>query len=147
MDRGIKIAVFVASIVALSLGLIWDQVLKGARVMIEKTPENPLGPERMEASVGLPGTPRFEFPSPAHNPAPPAAARPAESPTQPPSANPADSVFTEYLVVEDDSWWRIAEKVWGKKNARDHKEIQDANPNVKQLRAGMRIRIPPHKQP
>jgi hypothetical protein len=26
MDRGVKIAIFVASIVSLALGLIWDQV-------------------------------------------------------------------------------------------------------------------------
>ena len=35
MDRGVKIAIFVASIGSLALGLIWDQVLSSAREAVK----------------------------------------------------------------------------------------------------------------
>jgi hypothetical protein len=144
MDRGVKIAIFVACIAALSLGLIWDQVLSSTRNLVvkEKPTTGSMGPEIMQGLVGPQNVGRAEITPPLDAPA--IVPKPKED--TPPSPPPAESRTTEYLVVENDSWWKIAEKVWGKDRAHHWGQIEAANPGLK-LRAGKTVVIPPYKKP
>lgn len=148
MDRGVKIAIFVASIVSLALGLVWDQVLSQARVMVEKPAENPMGPELMNANVGAPNLPRMELAEKveaAIEATPPelGGAVPAAAPA--PAAPAPDQGVTEYEVQPGDSLWKIANRVF-KDRGLTSKDIEDANPGVK-LVPGKKIKIPAAKKP
>ena len=142
MDRGVKIAIFVASVVSLGLGLVWDQVLSHARSVVETELAGEMDPERIEAIVGPPhiqrAPPTEEFePIPA-----PAAADP--QPTKPtPEPNP-ESGWTEYVVQPNDGWWLIANRRF-KSRGLTSTEIADANIG-KRLRPGVVIKIPPARK-
>ncbi|MBX3474648.1 MAG: LysM peptidoglycan-binding domain-containing protein [Planctomycetes bacterium] len=148
MDRGVKIAIFVASIVSLGLGLVWDQVLSQARVVVEKPAENPMGPELINANVGAPTIPRLELArkvDAAVEAVPPelgGPAAPAPGPDKPPA--PAAEAVTEYEVQAGDSWWKIANRVFQDRGL-SSKDFEDANPGVK-LVAGKKIKVPPARK-
>lgn len=149
MDRGVKIAIFVASIVSLVLGLVWDQVLSQARVMVERPAENPMGPEVINANVGAPNLPRMELLEKVEAAAavtPPELEGGVIAPQVGPSAAPAaDTGVTEYEIQPGDSWWKIAHTRF-KDRGLSSEEIAAANPGVK-LVAGKRIKIPAGKKP
>lgn len=140
MDRGVKIAIFVASILSLALGLIWDQVLSHARTHVEQTQPDAMGPQRMSASIGSPDIPRMQptesitpaEPDPTSLPEP-AAAEAAAAPTQ-----------STHIVKSGDSWWKLAFTTYQDRGI-NTKDLQDANPTVKQLKVGMEIVIPAGK--
>lgn len=139
MDRGVKIAIFVASIISLALGLIWDQVLNSARVAVQQESEDELGPETMQARMGSPEIPRATLP--AEFEARPAEAPPEAAPTPAPSAPLAG--WTDYTIVSGDSWWRLAHKTF-KDRGLEISDLQGANPGA-QLKPGEKLRIPPFK--
>lgn len=141
MDRGVKIAIFVASIASLGLGLIWDQVLSHARVMVEDTPGDVLGPEVIDARVGSPDIARLDVPPdldpqfPINNieDLPPAADEPTET----------AAAWTDYVVQEGDSWWKLAHVTF-KDRGLSSSDLERANNNVT-LVPGKTIKIPPNK--
>jgi nucleoid-associated protein YgaU len=145
MDRGVKVAIFVASIVSLSLGLIWDQVLNQARNAVQQVSVDELGPEIMQAVVGAPDIRRqappeaFEAQPPVNLPDPQA---PAEE--QRPEAPPPVERWQEYTVQHGDSWWRLAHVTF-KDLGLATTDIEKANPGVV-LRPGIKLRIPPNKE-
>lgn len=151
MDRGVKIAIFVASIVSLALGLVWDQVLSQARVMVERPAENPMGPELVNANVGAPHLPRMELAEKvdaAMEATPPelgGGTVPAAASTSTPAMSAPDLGATEYEVQPGDSMWKIANRVF-KDRGLTSKDIEDANPGVK-LVAGKKIKIPAARKP
>ncbi|MHC4840133.1 MAG: hypothetical protein ACYTDT_04115, partial [Planctomycetota bacterium] len=61
MDRGVKIAIFVASIGSLALGLIWDQVLTNAREAVKVDVADEMGPEVQEGRIGSPDLDRVNI--------------------------------------------------------------------------------------
>lgn len=146
MDRGVKIAIFVASIASLGLGLIWDQVLSQARVVVESDSSDGMGPERIEARVGSPGIERADdalFPIDE-------AAAPAEALPQAPSGEPkaeaaapnaVDQGWADYTLKNGESPWIVANKRF-KERGLSSSDLQKANPGSK-WRAGDVIRIPP----
>lgn len=139
MDRGVKVAIFVASILSLALGLIWDQVLSHARTTVEESQQDELGPQRMSASIGSPDLPRMQPPE-SITPAEPVEDAPQpETPTAPTA--PTQSTHT---VQAGDSWWKLAHVTY-KDRALSTKEIQDANPDVKTLKVGIALVIPAGK--
>ncbi len=150
MDRGVKIAIFVASIISLALGLVWDQVLSQARVMVEKPAENPMGPEIINANVGAPNFERMELAQKVEASAaamPPelgGPTEPAPAPVGPQPPSPVADAATEYEVQAGDSWWKIANRLF-KDRGLSSKDLDDANPGVK-LVAGKKIKIPPAKK-
>ncbi len=139
MDRGVKVAIFVASILSLALGLIWDQVLSHARTTVEESQQDELGPQRMSASIGSPDLPRMQPPE-SITPAEPVddAPQPEEQPIM---VAPTQSTHT---VQAGDSWWKLAYVTY-KDRALSTKEIQDANPEVKTLKVGTTLVIPAGK--
>lgn len=144
MDRGVKIAIFVASIVSLSLGLIWDQVLSQARNAVQREAVDELGPEIMQANVGPPEVARlqppvgFETQPPANLPDP---QQPAVDPV-PQATPPAWQSWTEYEVVSGDSWWKLSHVTF-KERGLSTNDLANANPGVTTLKPGMKIKIPP----
>lgn len=144
MDRGVKVAIFVASIVSLALGLIWDQVLSQARNAVQREIVDELGPEIMQANVGPPDVARlaqpegFEAQAPATLPDP---QQPAAEPAQEPET-PAWQNWTEYTIEHGDSWWKLTHVTF-KERGLSTKDLQEANPGVVTLRPGMKIMIPP----
>ncbi len=139
MDRGVKIAIFVASVVSLGLGLVWDQVLTSARGALAEERPDVLGPERVDARVGSPDIPRAlpkdaqpQAPAPAPTPEPPKAAAPVE---------PASTHVTDYTLVAGDNPWKLAHTRF-KDRALTTEDIKNANPNAK-WRPGEVIKIPP----
>lgn len=142
MDRGVKIAIFVASIAALCLGLIWDQVLSHARVMVEEQSEDVLSAEVMDASIGSPDIER------AH---PPEDLAPWEQPqqaseveileTEVEAAPATNSNWLEYELKSGDSPHRLAYKVFPERGLKTD-DLLNANPDSK-WRVGNKIRIPP----
>lgn len=147
MDRGVKIAIFVACIAALSLGLIWDQVLSSTRNVIvkDKPATDLLGPEIIPGLVGPQNVGRAEITQPPRE-TPDVAPTPTPREDTPPPQPPAETRQSEYVVVENDSWWKIAEKVWGKDRAHHWSQIEAANPGMK-LRAGKTVIIPVYRKP
>jgi nucleoid-associated protein YgaU len=149
MDRGVKIAIFVASLASLALGLIWDQVLSQARVLVEQHVADEMGPERVEAEIGPPHIPRREPPREIFQPTPPESPsdlasvidlnRPADTPAIP--AGPM-----EYVVQARDSWWSLARRKFVDRGyeSRELAEYNHTTPDVA-LRVGARILIPPPK--
>jgi len=145
MDRGVKIAIFVASIISLGLGLIWDQVLSHARVMVEQPADDALAAETMDARMGSPDIDRLVVPEeldaqfqtrPVDEPA-------AESPT-PEAAPPVEQEWTEYTVQAGDSWWKLA-YVRFKERGLSSDDIMRANQG-KKLVPGEKLQIPPGKE-
>lgn len=149
MDRGVKIAIFVASIVSLALGLVWDQVLSQARVMVERPAENPMGPEVINANVGAPGIERMELVQKVEAAAvatPPELGGGVIAPQVGPSPVPAAELgVIEYEIQPGDSWWKIAHSRF-KDRGLSSEEIAAANPGMK-LVAGKKIKIPAGKKP
>ncbi|MCC7508805.1 MAG: LysM peptidoglycan-binding domain-containing protein [Planctomycetes bacterium] len=142
MDRGVKIAIFIASIVSLSLGLIWDQVLSNARVAVQSEEVDELGPETMQALVGPPEVLRAETPKEfeAVKPQEAAAETSATSQSAPAATAPQ---WTEYVVLSGDSWWKLAHNKF-KDRGLEISDLQAANPGV-ELKPGVKLRIPPFK--
>jgi hypothetical protein len=143
MDRGVKIAIFVASIAALCLGLIWDQVLSHARVVVEETADDPLAAEAMEATIGPPGIGRLNPPEdlapwerPQVDPEPA-----MEQPAQP--AVPVVNDWLDYVLKAGDSPSKLAHRVFPERGL-ESTDIKAANPDSK-WREGDTIRIPPGK--
>ncbi|MBX3459286.1 MAG: LysM peptidoglycan-binding domain-containing protein [Planctomycetes bacterium] len=140
MDRGVKIAIFVASIISLALGLIWDQVLNSARVAVQQEAPDELGPETMQARMGSPEIPRAALPADFD-------ARPVDEPLPQHNEAPAEpdttAQWTEYTVAGGDSWWKLAHKTF-KDRGLEISDLQGANPGV-QLKPGEKLRIPPFK--
>ncbi|MCC6465241.1 MAG: LysM peptidoglycan-binding domain-containing protein [Planctomycetes bacterium] len=145
MDRGVKIALFVASLVSLALGLVWDQVLSQARVAVQKPQAGDLAPEELAARVGSPEIPRLELEQAIEEQqAAPQAAEPAPGPAVA-APQPAPAVAeTEYEVQTGDSWWSIANRKF-KDRGLSSTELEKANPGVT-LRPGKKIRIPAGKK-
>lgn len=146
MDRGVKIALFVASIVSLGLGLVWDQVLSQARVMIEKPAEDSMGGERMEANVGSVDIPRIEIAERIKN-ASAGETKPAAQSQQNSAAQPenpqsdAKPQFTEYKVQPNEGWWHIAHRVF-KDRGLTSEDVAAANPGVVAPKAGQVVKVP-----
>ncbi|MBZ0135029.1 MAG: LysM peptidoglycan-binding domain-containing protein [Planctomycetes bacterium] len=142
MDRGVKIAIFVASIASLGLGLIWDQVLSHARVLVEDNPADVLAPEVIDARVGSPDIARLnvpdeldpQFPIPNLDTLPPAEAEPVQ----------VDAPWTDYVVQNGDSWWKLAHVTF-KNRELSSSDLERANHNVT-LVPGKTIKIPPNKE-
>ncbi len=153
MDRGVKIAIFVASVVSLSLGLIWDQVLSQAREAVEQRPSDPMGPETMHASVGSPDIERMELVkavqagAQAAVDAAPAPAATTGNTAQQPAVTPDDKQFpeVEYEVVANDNWWAIANRKFQERGW-SSSDLEKYNNGVK-LVAGKKIKIPAGKKP
>jgi len=150
MDRGVKVAIFVASIVSLGLGLVWDQVLNQARTAVAQTASNDeLGPEVMQGAIGSPDIRRLEVPEEFEvNDIPPvtpsAQAQPQEAGTSPqPEPAAAAGEWIEYTVQNGDSWWRIAHVHFRDRDLSSD-DVERANPGVR-LRPGAKVKIPPHK--
>lgn len=147
MDRGVKIALFVASLVSLALGLVWDQVLSQARVAVQKPAAGDMAPEELAARVGSPDIPRLELEQAIEEQkAAPQVAEPAPGPQQP-AAKPAGqpAAETEYEVQAGDSWWSIANRKF-KDRGLTSTDLEKANAGVT-LRPGKKIRIPAGKKP
>lgn len=142
MDRGVKIAIFVASIASLGLGLIWDQVLSHARVMVEDSPQDVLAPELIDARVGSPDIARLDPPE-GLDPQFPVA-----DVTELPPADEAPVVvaapWTDYVVQDGDSWWKLAHVTF-KDRGLSSTDLERANGNVT-LVPGKTIKIPPSKE-
>jgi hypothetical protein len=150
MDRGVKIAIFVASIVSLALGLIWDQVLNQARTVAQDRTINvdELGPDLISAVVGPPEVPRLQPPE-GFEVRPP---EPGVTPSDPESegdAQPVDnqpssaSGWLSYVLKPNDSAAKLAHKLFPERGL-ESKDILDANPESK-WRVGDTVRIPPSK--
>lgn len=144
MDKGVKIAIFVASVVSLGLGLVWDQVLSQARTVVETPAADELGPEIMDAHVGNPDTPRFDRaikPTTDESKEP---TTPKDDTNEPKEVTPDTSnEWIEYTVRAGDSWWRIAHERF-KDRGLESSDIASANKGVK-LIPGKKIKIPPGK--
>lgn len=144
MDRGVKIAIFVASIISLGLGLIWDQVLSHARVMVEQPADDTLAAETMDARMGSPDIDRLVVPDELD---PQFQVKSVETPTaetpEPEAAPPVEREWTEYTVQAGDSWWKLA-YVTFKSRSLSSDDIMRANQG-KKLVPGEKIQIPPGK--
>ena len=145
MDRGVQIAIFVASIASLGLGLIWDQVLSHARVMVEESAQDELGPEVIGASMGSPDLERM---LPPDELSPSFEVKPVEDQqgeaTPDPTEEPSSAAsWTEYTVQGGDSWWKLAHVTF-KDRGLSSEDIERANPG-KVLRPGEGLLIPPGK--
>jgi nucleoid-associated protein YgaU len=143
MDRGVKIAIFVASIAALCLGLIWDQVLSHARVMVEAQSDDVLAAERMDANIGSPDIERAE--PPAEETAPWDRTPPAETtvvaPVETSASRPQE--WLEHELKSGESANRLAYRVYRDRGLTTE-DILQANPSCK-WRVGDKVRIPPGK--
>lgn len=142
MDRGVKIAIFVASIASLGLGLIWDQVLSHARVMVEDDAKDVLAPEEIQARVGSPDIARLDVPDELD---PQFDIKDVEDlpPVEPEPATEA-APWTEYVVQDGDSWWKLAHVTFKDRDL-SSSDLERANNNVK-LVPGKTIMIPPNKE-
>ncbi|MDC1142067.1 LysM domain-containing protein [Planctomycetota bacterium] len=143
MDRGVKIAIFVASIGSLALGLIWDQVLTDAREAVKTEVADEMGPEVKEGKIGPPNLPRLDIVIDDNSDAPPVVIAPVESDT-PKETAPKEADWMEYTVQDNDSWWKIANRHF-KGRGLSSSDILNANPTVKNLQPGQKIKIPPAK--
>lgn len=140
MDRGVKIAIFVASIVSLGLGLVWDQVLSQARDAVDSEVAGEMEPERIEAVVGPPHVKRAP---PTEEILPIVAPEPETEPEpEAPQPQPKGD-WSDYVVKHGDSWWKIAH-VHFKLRGLSSTDIAKANTG-KKLRPGVTIKIPPGK--
>lgn len=144
MDRGVKIAIFVASIVSLGLGLIWDQVLNHAREVVAEDKGDGFHSEKLKARIGPKDLQRQEIPVELapDNTAPKAETTP--EPRQTPEAGkPAElpaGELEEYTVQSGDSWWKIAyTRLKGRGLTTE--ALQKANPGV-ELKPGVKLKIP-----
>lgn len=142
MDRGVKIAIFVASIASLGLGLIWDQVLSHARVMVEAESADVLAPQEIQAVVGSPDIARMDPPEDLETPF---AIQNVED-LPPAEDEPADvaAPWTDYVVQDGDSWWKLAHVTF-KDRGLSSSDLERANNNVT-LVPGKTIKIPPSKE-
>jgi hypothetical protein len=149
MDRGVKIAIFVASIVSLALGLIWDQVLNQARNVAQGSTINAdeLGSDLISAVVGPPEVPRLQPPE-GFEVRPPAqdsshgdgqANPPADAENTPPA--PVHSGWEEYVLQKNDSAWALAHEKFRDRGLKVE-DLEAANPGCK-WRVGDKVRIPP----
>jgi len=142
MDRGVKIAIFVASIVSLGLGLIWDQVLNHAREVVAEDRGDGFTSEKLKARIGPRELQRQEIPAEL---APDNAAKPKQEPetaAKPEAAQPEEkpNETDEYIVQSGDSWWKIAyTRLKGRGLTTE--SLQKANPGV-ELKPGVKLKIP-----
>ena len=143
MDRGVKIAIFVASIVSLGLGLIWDQVLNHAREVVAEDRGDGFTSEKLKARIGPKELQRQEIPAEL---APDNTAKPEPKPetgAKPENLQPEKPVETEtdeYIVQSGDSWWKIAyTRLKGRGLTTE--SLQKANPGV-ELKPGVKLKIP-----
>jgi hypothetical protein len=146
MDRGVKVAIFVASVVSLGLGLIWDQVLNQARTAVAQTASaDELGPEVIRGEMGAPEIKRLEIPKEFEgieaSPEAPPGDVPATQPDPKKDPKPAGE-WTEYVIQPGDSWWRIAHRNFSGRGLSSD-DIERANPGVR-LIPGETLRIPPN---
>ena len=144
MDRGVKIAIFVASIASLGLGLIWDQVLSNAREAVKTEVTDEMGPEIKEGKIGSPDLEKMEV---VNNDSPemPRVVVVDNQPVKPiEPVEPKIEEWLDYTVQKNDSWWRIANRRF-KGRGLSSTDILNANPKVKNLRPGQKIKIPPSK--
>ncbi len=157
MDRGVKIAIFVASVVSLGLGLIWDHVLSRARDVIAEERSDSMGPERIKARVGPKDLPRQELPPELADAnavvVPPSkldAGRNQASEPKPGTGTPAASNsldLIEYEVKSGDSPSRICHTHF-KDRGIETKDLYAANPgvNFNPLKVGTKLKIPGKKK-
>ncbi len=144
MDRGVKVAIFVASIASLGLGLIWDQVLSGAREAVKTETADVMGPEIKKGEIGPPDLKRNDIITEDSKKRPLVVVvdNPAKPLAEP--VKPKDQEWMEYTVQNNDSWWKIAHSHF-KGRGLSSSDLVNANPNVKNLRPGQKIKIPPGK--
>lgn len=161
MDRGIKIAILVACVLSLGLGLIWDRVIDTARTAaLPAREKSALGPDPAAMTVGDMRLPRAEAAvrDGANTTVEAAAETPAVMPggsrTSGVTASPksAGSGYPEhirpylqdgkYVVQPGDSPWKVAntEKRF-KFHGKNSTDWTNANPNAK-WRAGELLNIP-----
>ncbi|MCK6440535.1 MAG: LysM peptidoglycan-binding domain-containing protein [Planctomycetes bacterium] len=164
MDRGIKIAIVIACVLSLGLGLIWDSVIDFGRDAVR--PENPvssMSPDTVALRVGDMTTPSRARPVSTQTPAtsgsqtndaPVAGQPPAEQRSNAASHlamspqlanNVKDGVYT---VQSGDNWWKIAYKdTHFKFLGKTQDDWKAANPDVvkkygNDLRPGVKLTIP-----
>lgn len=142
MDRGVKIAIFIASVASLGLGLIWDQVLSNARNAVQVEDSGDMGPEIKEGRIGSLDLKRLDVDSDDGNKITKIIIE--DAPSEPVAAKPEAEEWTDYTVQNNDSWWKIANRHF-KGRGLSSSDILNANPNVKSLRPGQKIKIPPTK--
>ena len=145
MDRGVKIAIFVASIASLGLGLIWDQVLSHARVLVEDSARDELAAEVISAEMGPPNIDRLQ---PVDDLDAGFQIKPVETPGETAEPDAAEAAvpqgeWTEYVVQNGDSWWKLAHVTF-KSRGLSSEDIERANQG-KVLRPGEKLLIPPGK--
>ena len=144
MDRGVKIAIFVASIVSLGLGLIWDQVLNHAREVVAEDKGDGFHSEKLKARIGPKDLQRQEIPAELapDNVAPKTDINP-EPEKKPVGGQPVETPSTEveeYTVQSGDSWWKIAyTRLKGRGLTTE--SLQKANPGV-ELKPGVKLKVP-----
>lgn len=144
MDRGVKVAIFVASVVSLGLGLIWDQVLSQARVAVENTSPDEFAAEIIDGRIGSPDIPRLD----AQEEGPPGVTtaqvsndRQADVQEVEPTARDTGNGYTEYTVRPNDSFWVIVHKRFPDRGLKV-KDVQRANPDVAVPQPGQKLKIP-----
>ncbi|MCF6228314.1 MAG: hypothetical protein L3J82_06575, partial [Planctomycetes bacterium] len=108
MDRGVKVAIFVASIASLGLGLIWDQVLTEAREAVKTETADVMGPEIKKGEIGSPDLKRKDIIKEGSKQMPLVVVvdDTAEKPAEP--VKPKVKEWMEYTVQNNDSWGKIA---------------------------------------
>jgi hypothetical protein len=145
MDRGVKIAIFVASIVSLGLGLIWDQVLNHAREVVAEDKGDGFHSEKLKARIGPKDLQRQEIPAElAPDNVAPVSPKAPESTTTPGAAVPTVSEeFTEYVVREGDIASNICHRMFKDRNLTTV-DLAAANPgiDVAKIKPGMKLKIP-----
>ena len=144
MDRGVKIAIFVASIVSLGLGLIWDQVLNHAREVVAEDKGDGFHSEKLKARIGPKDLQRQELPAELV-PDNAASVEPAASDKPVPSEVKAvvEESFTEYVVREGDIASNICHKMFKDRNLTTL-DLAAANPgiDIAKIKPGMKLKVP-----
>jgi hypothetical protein len=88
------------------------------------------------------GIPRLHFgdPTPPAPPVPPV--KPPVPPVKPPAPPVATAIpFAWIAVLSSDGWWGIARRAYGTSSSALAKKMQDANPGVTKLEAGLVLNV------
>lgn len=145
MDRGVKIAIFVASIVSLGLGLIWDQVLNHAREVVAEDKGDGFHSEKLKARIGPKELQRQEIPVELapHNKAPAPAVEAPNPGAAAPETPKAEEGFTEYVVKKGDNASNICHKTFADRYLTTL-DLQAANPGVDitNIQINQKLKIP-----
>lgn len=145
MDRGVKIAIFVASVVSLGLGLIWDQVLNHAREVVAEDKGDGFHSEKLKARIGPKDLQRQEIPAElAPDNVAPVSPKATDDPTPSEAAvHAATEDFTLYVVKDGDIAANICHRMFKDRNLTTV-DLAAANPgiDVAKIKPGMKLKIP-----